>query len=83
MCGIAGLVHINGKSVCAETLSAMTTQLSHRGPDGSDFWIKRNAGLGHTRLAIIDLSDSGTQPMHSKCERFSITYNGEIYNFKN
>ena len=60
----------------------MTDAIAHRGPDGEGFWIspKMSAGLGHRRLAIIDLSDSASQPMHY-LDRYSIVLNGEIYNY--
>jgi asparagine synthase (glutamine-hydrolysing) len=62
--------------------SRMARTLSHRGPDDQGVWIDPEVGvaLGHTRLAIIDLSPAGAQPMVSSCERFVLTYNGEIYN---
>jgi asparagine synthase (glutamine-hydrolysing) len=62
----------------------MTDALAHRGPDDSGAWIDSAAGiaLGHRRLSIVDLSPHGHQPMHSACGRYTITFNGEIYNFK-
>lgn len=60
----------------------MTSALLHRGPDDGDIWHDGAAGVtfGHRRLAIIDLTPSGAQPMHSACGRFTLTFNGEIYN---
>lgn len=65
----------------ARFVQEMTDSLAHRGPDGQGQWITENAGLGHRRLAIIDL-ESGTQPMHSVGARYVISYNGEIYNYQ-
>ena len=82
MCGIAGLVHLDGAPVSPAVLQRMTDSLAHRGPDGEGQWIEGNVGLGHRRLAIIDLSPAGHQPMVSADHRFVLTYNGEIYNFR-
>src|SRR5262252_8940135 len=86
MCGIAGLIKI-GRGADADpaaTARAMAATLAHRGPDGSDAWGDPDAGigLGHRRLAIIDLTPTGAQPMHSANGRYVITYNGEVYNFR-
>lgn len=83
MCGIAGVVHFNNKPVEAAVIKKMTDSIAHRGPDGEGLWInqKGNMGLGHRRLAIIDLSDGGRQPMHFADGRYTIIYNGEIYNY--
>lgn len=61
----------------------MTDLLAHRGPDGKGYWLNSsgNIGFGHRRLSIIDLSNDGSQPMHYFNERYTITYNGEIYNY--
>lgn len=61
----------------------MTALLKHRGPDGEGYYIKKNIGLGHRRLKIIDLSENGRQPMSNEDDSILVTYNGEIYNYKN
>lgn len=84
MCGIAGLLIPGGAPPgdLTRRVTAMTHALAHRGPDGAKIWADAEAGIafGHRRLAIIDLSERGAQPMHSACGRYVITYNGEIYN---
>lgn len=84
MCGIAGLWRIGGgrQSELAASVRAMTDAMAHRGPDGDGRWIDVDSGLalGHRRLAIIDLSPAGHQPMASADGRFVISYNGELYN---
>lgn len=82
MCGIAGIFNLNGEPVSPVLLRRMTDALAHRGPDGEGFYIDSFIGLGHRRLAIIDLSPAGHQPMISEDRRFALTYNGEIYNFQ-
>ena len=83
MCGIAGRVNYrSGAPVDLEVLARMCGLIAHRGPDGQDVWIERDAGLGHRRLAIIDLSEGGRQPMASADGRLRITFNGEIYNYR-
>jgi asparagine synthase (glutamine-hydrolysing) len=82
MCGIAGLVRLDGHSIDPEVLSKMTSALSHRGPDGGDTYIDGSVGFGHRRLSIIDLSDAASQPMISKDGDTVLTFNGEIYNFQ-
>ena len=82
MCGIAGLIHLNGDAVSPVVLKRMTDAIAHRGPDGEGQWIDGNVGLGHRRLAIIDLSPLGHQPMISADHRYAFSYNGEIYNFR-
>jgi asparagine synthase (glutamine-hydrolysing) len=82
MCGIAGIFYFDHKPVNAQLLRAMTAAIAHRGPDGEDIYIDGAVGLGHRRLAIIDLSPAGVQPMSNEDRTIWITYNGEIYNFK-
>ena len=79
MCGIAGIV---GKKVDPRILARMAATIVHRGPDDEGFWVDDEAGVGfaHRRLAIVDLSPAGHQPMHSADGRYVLTYNAEIYN---
>jgi asparagine synthase (glutamine-hydrolysing) len=83
VCGLAGFLTPGG-SPDEEVLEAMTDTLVHRGPDDSGLWIDARAGvaLGHTRLAVVDLSPQGHQPMVSASGRYVIAYNGEIYNHR-
>jgi asparagine synthase (glutamine-hydrolysing) len=81
MCGIAGALTWTTSPDC-EAVRRMTSQLSHRGPDGEGYWHDGPIALGHRRLAIIDLSASGRQPMTDVDGRCSIVFNGEIYNFQ-
>ncbi|HVI98536.1 MAG TPA: XrtA/PEP-CTERM system amidotransferase [Sphingomonas sp.] len=82
MCGIAGLFYpATPKPVDPQRIAAMTDVLAHRGPDGSGVWTAPGVGFGHRRLSIIDLG-GGAQPMQSFDERITVTYNGEIYNFR-
>jgi asparagine synthase (glutamine-hydrolysing) len=82
MCGIAGIINLKGDGVSPVLLQAMTDSLAHRGPDGEGHWIHENVGLGHRRLAIIDLSPLGHQPMVSSDSRYVLTFNGMIYNHR-
>lgn len=82
MCGIAGVFNLNGQPVSPVILRQMTDVIAHRGPDGEGFYIDSFIGLGHRRLAIIDLSPAGHQPMMTADGHYVLSYNGEIYNFQ-
>ncbi|MBO9565881.1 MAG: asparagine synthase (glutamine-hydrolyzing) [Niastella sp.] len=83
MCGIAGIIAMNPALASVERIISMTDALAHRGPDGTAHWTSPGGDviLGHRRLSIIDLSPLGAQPMHYG-DRYSIVYNGEIYNYR-
>src|SRR4030095_3495637 len=78
MCGIAGIADVTGRPVDRTLLQAMTSVQAHRGPDGEDLVCRGSVGLGHRRLAIIDLS-TGDQPMSSEDGRVWIVSTGDIY----
>ena len=86
MCGIAGVFDLRGARDRdpAATAQMMVDTLAHRGPDGRGAWggAAASVGLGHRRLAIVDLSPTGAQPMQSADGRYVISYNGEVYNFR-
>lgn len=82
MCGIAGIFHYADPDalVDRELLVKMTRALEHRGPDDEGFFVDGGVGFGHRRLSIVDLSPTGHQPMSTDDGRYTITYNGELYN---
>lgn len=84
MCGIFGFLSIEHRElgVSASDLDIGLNRIRHRGPDGTGKWVAQNGqvGLGHVRLSIIDI-ETGAQPMHSDDGRYTIIYNGEVYNF--
>jgi asparagine synthase (glutamine-hydrolysing) len=80
MCGVAGYINLNGKDASIEVIKLMTDAISHRGMDGEGQWVNGAVGIGHRRLAIIDLHPRGKQPMLSEDGRFAVSFNGEIYN---
>jgi len=82
MCGITGYINLDESPASAVILKKMTDAISHRGPDGEGQWVEGNVGIGHRRLAILDLSPAGHQPMVSADHRWVLSYNGEIYNFR-
>ena len=80
MCGISGIINKQKKEIDRGKLKEINDMISHRGPDDEGFYFGRDFALGHRRLSILDLSSEGHQPMHY-LERYTITYNGEIYNY--
>lgn len=87
MCGIAGFLNFSNwmsEDEAHAIVSHMTDTLWHRGPDDFGVWVDAEVGIvfGHRRLSILDLSPKGHQPMHSSCGRYTIIFNGEVYNFR-
>ena len=85
MCGIAGFCNFHGSvKMQEENLEKMKQRMLHRGPDAGGSYISEDGkvALGHRRLSIVDLSESGLQPMKSHSGRYVMVYNGEIYNYK-
>ena len=82
MCGFAGVIHSSKLNFDEQKLKNMLDTIEHRGPDDYGTWTSNNIFLGHRRLSIHDLSSAGHQPMHSHSGRFTIVFNGEIYNFE-
>jgi len=81
MCGIAGYISTRGAEVPPGLVQRMTDAVMHRGPDGGGVWSQDGVAFGHRRLAILDLSELGHQPMEDTTNGCVITYNGEIYNY--
>ena len=80
MCGIAGLLNSNGAPADRETLEFMNRVQAHRGPDGQGLFLEGPVGLAHVRLAILDLTEAGHQPL--TLDGYTMTYNGEVYNYR-
>ncbi|MDK2064381.1 asparagine synthase (glutamine-hydrolyzing) [Aliarcobacter butzleri] len=80
MCGISGIINKNGNRVDKDEIQKINDLISHRGPDDEGFYFEKNFAFGHRRLSILDLSSDGHQPMHY-LEKYTITYNGEVYNY--
>lgn len=80
MCGISGIINKYEKSVDKDEIQKINDLISHRGPDDEGFYFEKNFAFGHRRLSILDLSSDGHQPMHY-LDKYTITYNGEIYNY--
>ena len=84
MCGISGILYSHSHEEISSISKLMNQELAHRGPDASGQWIESNntVALAHRRLSILGLGVDGNQPMSSRCGRFMIVFNGEIYNFQ-
>ena len=82
MCGIVGILNADKRKVSRSILKKMTNAIVHRGPDGEGYYVDDYIGFGHRRLSILDLSNAGNQPMQSQNRRFVLSYNGEVYNYK-
>lgn len=83
MCGILALVNLDETPIDFDGFKRLASFIDHRGPDGEGFWKSKNVCIGHKRLKIIDLSENGSQPMLSNNQRYVLSFNGEIFNFKN
>lgn len=81
MCGISGVVDKSKKKIKEPEIKNMNNLISHRGPDDEGFFYGENFAFGHRRLSILDLSSDGHQPMHYLNKKYTITYNGEVYNY--
>ncbi len=82
MCGLVGIYkYHSGEKVTYDEIKRMSDTFTYRGPDDSGEWCEKNLGLGHRRLSIIDTSSQSKQPMISRDEKLTITYNGEIFNY--
>ncbi|HXI09338.1 MAG TPA: asparagine synthetase B, partial [Thermodesulfobacteriota bacterium] len=81
MCGILAVANLDGKRLDGGLVERMRDAMYHRGPDGAGLLIDGQIGLAHRRLAIIDLTENGRQPMSNEDGSISLVCNGEIYNF--
>ncbi|MCP4507710.1 MAG: asparagine synthetase B, partial [Fuerstiella sp.] len=83
MCGIAGVIDIRCSAESpSDRAIRMRQRIEHRGPDSEGVFAEGGIALAHTRLSILDLTDNGRQPMTSSDGRYTIVFNGEIYNFQ-
>ncbi len=81
MCGIVGVFNLTGESFSLNNIKKMADTIAHRGPDGEGYYVKDNIALAHKRLAILDTSDKGSQPMSSHNKEWVVVFNGCIYNY--
>ena len=82
MCGLAGEIRFDGRAADRDAVARMTSCMVHRGPDGEGLWARGPVAFGHRRLAIIDLSAAGAQPMVDEPARVTVVFNGCIYNYR-
>jgi asparagine synthase (glutamine-hydrolysing) len=82
VCGIAGALQLDGGPPPTDLVARMNSAQAHRGPDGEGLLTLGAAALGHRRLAVIDLSERAAQPMHLEAQGLALTYNGEVYNYR-
>jgi len=82
MCGIAGIAGLADPASARPLIAQMTAAIAHRGPDADGFFVEAEIALGHRRLSIIDLSTSANQPITDSGGRYTIVYNGEVYNYR-
>ena len=82
MCGIVGVVTSAAAPVDDALVARALARMARRGPDAEGRWSEPGIALGHRRLAIVDLDARSHQPLHSACGRYAISYNGEIYNYR-
>lgn len=80
MCGISGIISKSGKAIARDEIQSINDLIAHRGPDGQGFFYAENFAFGHRRLAILDISSAGHQPMIYG-DKYVLTFNGEIYNY--
>jgi len=81
MCGIAGILHFNHQPVNPSLIQQVTNAMQHRGPDAANYMTEEEIALGHRRLSIIDLSAAANQPFTDNSGRYTMVFNGEMYNF--
>lgn len=82
MCGFAGFLNLDGAPASADLARGMSERLAHRGPDGDGVWNDGPFAVGHRRLAVLDPRPEGRQPMSTRDGRWTLAYNGEIFNFR-
>src|SRR4051812_49577940 len=82
MCGLAGILHLDGAPASHAIIARMTDAVAHRGPDAEGYLVEGPIALGHRRLAIQDPTPAGQQPMASRDGRYVLSYNGEVFNYR-